>query len=161
MPRLDPNQRLTPSILDRLIAEPDPSGRYLGLSFDLQQMADAVRRDLEELLNTRRSTRAVAEEFPEVRSSVVNYGLPDLSSISADTDSEREDVARIIESVIAGFEPRLRDVRAHLVGGIDGKERALRYHITARLAVDPCPEVGFDTVLELMTGNATVQRSES
>jgi type VI secretion system protein ImpF len=161
MPRLDPNQRLTPSILDRLMADADPGGRYLGLSFDLQQAADAVRRDLEELLNTRRSARAIAEEFPEVRSSVVNYGLPDLSSVSADTDAEREDVARIIESVIGRFEPRLREVRAQLVGGVDGKERALRFHISARLAVDPCPEVSFDTVLELMTGSATVQRSES
>jgi type VI secretion system protein ImpF len=150
--------RLTPSILDRLAADVDPQGRPSGFGFDLQHMIDAVRRDLEDLLNTRRAARASAETFDEVRTSVVNYGMPDLASVSAGTEAEREAVGRIIEGVINRFEPRLRDIRAHLAGG--GKERTVRFHIHARLAVDPCPEVGFDTVLELTTGHASVRRSE-
>jgi predicted component of type VI protein secretion system len=38
-------------------------------------------------------------------------------------------------------------------------ERTVRFHINARLTVDPAPEVAFETVLELMTGHTSVQRS--
>ncbi len=38
--------------------------------------------------------------------------------------------------------------------------RRVRFHIEARLAVDPCPEVAFDTVLELTTGRATIATAE-
>ena len=160
MSRLDSHQRLTPSILDRLTAETDAAGRSSRYGFDLQQMIDAVRRDLEDLLNTRRSAGRAVEAFAEVSNSVVAYGMPDLASMSASTESERAEVGRIIEGVINQFEPRLRDVRAHLVGGVDGKERSVRFHIQARLNVDPSPEIGFDTVLELTTGYASVKRSE-
>ena len=35
----------------------------------------------------------------------------------------------------------------------------MRFHIQARLNVDPSPEVGFETVLELTTGHASVKRA--
>ena len=161
MARPDPDRRLTPSILDRLAAEADPSGRPARFGFDMQQMVDAVRRDLEDLLNTRRTAGRAADAFPEVSASVVTYGMPDLASMSAGTEAERAEVGRIIEGVINRFEPRLREVHAHLVGGVDGKERSVRFHIQAHLNVDPSPEIGFDTVLELTTGYASVKRSEA
>ena len=86
--------------------------------------------------------------------------MPDLSSVPAGNEGEREEDGRIIEGVINRFEPRLRDVHAHLVESTDGRERSVRFHIQARLNVDPSPEVGFDTVLELTTGYASVKRSE-
>ena len=39
------------------------------------------------------------------------------------------------------------------------KTRAVRFHIDARLRVDPAPEVAFDTILELTTGHTTVKPS--
>jgi type VI secretion system protein ImpF len=160
MSRLAPHQRLTPSILDRLTADPETNHTSSGMMFDLRQMVDAVRRDLEDLLNTRRAAPAGVEAFEEVRGSVVAFGMPDLSSVPAGTEGEREEVGRVIEGVINRFEPRLREVRAQLVESTNGRERSVRFHIQARLAVDPSPEVGFDTVLELTTGYASVKRSE-
>ena len=160
MSRLAPHQRLTPSILDRLTADPAPNSPSVGMTFELRQMVDVVRRDLEELLNTRRAARASADAFEEVRDSVVTFGMPDLSSVPAGTEGEREEVGRIIEKIINRFEPRLREVRAQLADAAEGRERSVRFHIHARLAVDPSPEIDFDTVLELTTGYASVKRSD-
>jgi type VI secretion system protein ImpF len=159
MLRIEANQRLTPSVLDRLITHVDPENRALGYSFDVQQVITAVQRDLEDLLNTRVPVGGVKSAFPETVSSVANFGLPDLTSVSAATDGEREAIGRIIEDVIHRFEPRLRQVHARFVGLEQDKERTVRFHIQARLAVDPAPEVAFETVLELMTGHTSIQRS--
>ena len=45
---------------------------------------------------------------------------------------------------------------------IDDKSKgglSIRFRIEAELNVDPAPEVGFETVLELTTGRATVTPS--
>jgi hypothetical protein len=36
----------------------------------------------------------------------------------------------------------------------------VRFHIDARLNVDPAPEVSFETVVELITGHASIKTSE-
>ena len=36
-------------------------------------------------------------------------------------------------------------------------ERTVRFHIDARLCLDPAPEVAFDTILELTTGHYAVR----
>ena len=54
------------------------------------------------------------------------------------------------ENASAAFEPR-----SHRGG--DAKDRNIKFHIEARLCLDPAPEVAFDTVLELSTGHYTVQ----
>ncbi len=126
MSRLSANQRLTPSILDRLMTDVE-GGRPLSITFDLQQMIDVVRRDLEDLLNTRRTARPSVEAFEETRTSVVAYGMPDLASVNAATESDRREVGRIIEEVIQRCEPRLRDVHAHLTeDGSGGSGRAVQ-----------------------------------
>jgi type VI secretion system protein ImpF len=160
MARVDPNQALMPSILDRLI-DPDSGGTTWRRGYGVEQMMDTVQRDLEELLNTRQSNPDLPGAFAEVHRSVASYGLPDLTSLNAVTAQQRDDIGRVLESVIARFEPRLKDVRAHLVSPGDGKERSVKFHIEARLSLDPAPEVAFDTVLELTTGHYSVQPSSA
>lgn len=149
---------LMPSLLDRLL-DPHSMGTSGRPGYGLQQMIDSVRADLEDLLNTRCPTRAVPRAFPEVQNSIVTYGLPDFASLSAATLGEREDIGRVIEELIARFEPRLRQIRATIVEVDDGDDRHVRFHIDARLCVDPSPEVAFDTILELTTGQASIQSS--
>lgn len=151
MARTDPNQGLMPSLIDRLI-DPDAAGTSWRRGYGPAQMADAVHRDLEDLLNTRQSHAGLPPEYEQVGSSIVAYGLPDLTSLSADTPEQRAAIGRVLEAIIARFEPRLKDVRATLVDPGDGKERTVRFRVEARLSVEPAPEVAFDTVLELTTG---------
>jgi type VI secretion system protein ImpF len=151
---------LLPSMLDRLI-DPGSGGTHSRRGYSVDQMIDAVRRDLEDLLNTRRTNIGLGAEFVEVQRSIEAYGVPDFGSVNAFTETQREEFGRVIERVIAIFEPRLRDVKATLVSGRDIRERHVRFHVNARLALDPAPEVAFETVLELMTGRASIRSSEA
>jgi len=159
MSRLSGAQRLMPSLLDRLI-DPESAGTDAGHGYSVQQMIDVVRRDLEELLNTRQTHSGIPKEFTEVLSSLVAYGLPDLTSTNAVSDEDRAEIGKVIEASIARFEPRLRDIRATLVPSNHEQELSVRFQIHAKLAVDPAPEIGFETVLELTTGQATIRASQ-
>jgi type VI secretion system protein ImpF len=149
-----------PSLLDRLL-DPEAMGTAARPGYTVQEMFTAVRADLEDLLNTRLTVTDLPPEFVETHDSIVSYGLPDLVSLEAITPQQRADIGRVIEGIVQRFEPRLRQIRATLVGGADLKERSVRFHIDARLNLDPAPEVAFETILELTTGHATVLSTES
>jgi type VI secretion system protein ImpF len=153
-------QPLMPSLLDRLV-DASLQGSAGRAWYGAPQMVEAVQRDLEDLLNTRETHQGLCEGFPELGRSLIAYGLPDLSSIHAATQQQREEIGRSIEAVIRQFEPRLKDVRAVLLKSDDEKQRSIRFRVEARLSVDPAPDVAFDTTLELATGYYSVQRSDS
>jgi type VI secretion system protein ImpF len=97
------------------------------------------------------------DELKETTSSVANYGLPDFTSFSAKSPSERNRVRRTLETAISIFEPRLIDVIVNIEPMRDG-ERVLRFRVDARLKIDPVPEpITFDTVLQLGSGQCIVQ----
>lgn len=155
MSRTDPNLGILPSVLDRLI-DPDSAGTSWRRGYGVEQMTDAVRRDLEDLLNTRQSHTGLSPAFKEVHESLIAYGLPDLTSLNAFTTHQREDIGRVIEAVVARFEPRLKDIRVTMVDSGDNKNRTLTFRIDARLRLDPSPDVAFDTILELTSGHTSV-----
>jgi type VI secretion system protein ImpF len=159
MARIDPQQGLQPSILDRLI-DPDTQGTSWRRGYGVEEMVDVVRRDLEDLLNTRQSHQRLPEAFVEIERSILGYGLPDLASLDAITPQQREEIGRILEAVVLRYEPRLRDVRATLVDGGESKQPMVRFHIDARLCVEPAPDVAFETILELTTGHSSVKQAE-
>lgn len=160
MSRLPSQQGIMPSLVDRLI-DPEASGRGTRQGYDVQQAVDAVRRDLEDLLNSHLVYHENLSAWPELSNSILTYGMPDLASVQAYTAQQRENIGREIEATIARFEPRLRNVRARLVEGADKTNRAVRFHIEAELNMDPAPEVAFETVLELTTGRAFIKPREA
>jgi type VI secretion system protein ImpF len=158
-----------PSVLDRLTdAESSGSGERRGYSEE--QLFAVVRRDLEELLNTRRPTFAELGIFnlTEVQKSVVGYGLPDFSNTRAITDETRRAIAKEVEDAIATFEPRLVDVQVTVHDARLMQEKlkeqyqqmAVYFHIEAKLRMDPSPPVAFETVLELAQGRHVVRTGE-
>ena len=163
MSRIDPLSRFVPSLLDRLtdpVADTADADRRRG--YNLAQMLDAVRRDMEDLLNCRRSVGDLDRAaLPRVFQSVYGYGLPELVSLSAVTTAQRDEIARQIAEVIARYEPRLFDVRVQLLDPTASDHRALRCRIEGRFAMDPSPEVQFDSMLEVMTGHHTVVRKDT
>ncbi|MGL5095401.1 MAG: type VI secretion system baseplate subunit TssE [Planctomycetia bacterium] len=154
--RGEPIQGFLPTVFDRL-ADPDAglAGRRPG--FSLEQLLAALRRDLENLLNTRQMVDERVEDFPELRRSVFNYGLPDVASRSAASAAQREALGRMVEQVIGEYEPRLRGVRAKPLEPLEGDLQTVRFEIEARLEMEPNPQVAFATVLEL-TGHASVRK---
>jgi type VI secretion system protein ImpF len=77
-----------------------------------EQLKASVRRELGRLLNTRCSLPF--DQLAETERSVVNYGLPDFSSLSAQNTDHQNLIAAIIGQTIAAFEPRLREVRVEV-----------------------------------------------
>lgn len=160
MSRAAPMQAMMPSILDRLI-DPETEGTSWRRGYDLQQMVAAVRRDLEDLLNSHPPYPFLPEEWAELRNSLLSYGMPDFSHVNALTTFDRQQIGILVEDIIVRFEPRLRNVKAAILEVEAGLERAVRFHIEAQLNVDPAPEVAFETVVELTTGHTVIKPSET
>ena len=158
MAELTPQERLQPSLLDRLVDDA-PEEKLESRDkrvLSLQQMRAGVLRDLEWLLNTRRIAEPAPEALSEVCSSLYHYGIPDISSMSSDSSDVRRRLLRAVEETIALYEPRLAGARASIAESEDGS-RAVHFVIEGLLRMDPEPEqVAFDTVLELSSGQFQV-----
>lgn len=159
MSRAATPQGLMPSLLDRLI-DPETAGSVGRYGYAIDQVIHVVRRDLEDLLNTRQTCQDLPPEFRDCHRSVIAFGLPELSTIRAVTPQQRDDIGRTIEAIVALFEPRLKRVKATLIDAGTEGERSVRFRIDALLSVDPAPEVAFDTILELATGHYIVRPGE-
>ncbi len=158
MPREDHDVRITPSVLDRLIDEEPEISREVPASRQksLRQLKQAVRRDLEWLLNSRQVITEIPADFRELSNSVATYGLPDFAAFNVKTPSDQNRMRRLIEEEIRLFEPRLMDVIVSLETAREA-ERSFHFRIDARLRVEPSPEpVTFDTTLQLYSGEYTV-----
>jgi type VI secretion system protein ImpF len=160
MARWEPEQTVTQSVLERLIdREPQlsleaPPTR----AQSVRTLKVSLRRDLEWLLNTRRTPEAVGIEFRELERSLYNFGLTDITSLSWDSARDRARLARIIEQTLDVFEPRLKRVKVVILGASPGAQHVMRFQIEGLLDMDPAPElISFDTVLQLSSGEYQVK----
>ena len=137
-----------PSVLDRLIDDNPKSNVEppLTRSQSVRVFKAALRRDLEWLLNARRIITPVPEDCEELARSVYTFGLPDITSMSKDSRESFERLARLIQSAIDVFEPRLTGVTVDLREGDSKLLRDVHFVIDGILRLDPMPErVMFDT----------------
>lgn len=159
MVRTDNEVRVTPSVLDRLLDyEPELSREPLASrAKSLRQFKQAVRRDLEWLLNTRQIAGGLPTDLKETNDSLAAYGLPDFTTLSIESDVDLKQIKREVEETIRRFEQRLENVVVSFEAGRPA-ERGLHFRIDARLKVDPAPEpITFDTVLQLGSGQYLVR----
>src|SRR5690348_2818906 len=109
MAELLPQERLQPSLLDRLtdeapdVKEESRDKRVLNLS----QLRASVLRDIRWLLNTvnLEATQDLSA-WPQVASASVNYGIPDLAGTTVSSTNEMV-LERAIRRAILNFEPRI------------------------------------------------------
>jgi type VI secretion system protein ImpF len=153
MVRQTPQQGLQPSLLDRLI-DPESAGTAIMTGYTVEKMYQAVLRDLEDLLNTRQSSQPELMDDEELCNSILTYGLPDYVSAEALSPQQRVAIGAAIRRVIEEYEPRLRDIHVVLLSQDEASvKQTLRFHVSARLNVDPSPDVTFDTILEMASGH--------
>lgn len=160
MARGEPDSNVTQSLLERLIDRDPLSGAETPVSRaqSIRLLKISLRRDLEWLLNTRRIAEPAPESFPELNQSLYHYGLPDFAAFSVNSSRDRANLLRILESTVALFEPRLKDVKVTLVNAPTEGSRALRFQIEGLLQMDPAPEhISFDTVLQLTSGEYRIE----
>lgn len=151
--------RFSLPLLDRLIDHaPRTPSEPLKPTLTLEQLKDAVARDVEALLNARHGARREAlADFPNARASVVGFGLDDFVAMSMASTVDRDAICRAIERAITTHEPRLRSVRVEL-DRRDAQTQKLRFSIKAVLVAHPMHEpVSFDAVLQTTTQNYAVQ----
>lgn len=151
MPSADANAPLKLPLLDRLLDD-EPKNKAeapMSRSTSLAKLKTAVRRDLEALLNTRRTPDVIPEGSVEILRSVYYYGLPDITSMPANYLYEQNKLVQAIETAVKTFEPRLDGARVSLVP-VAGQSRTLRFVIDGMLRIDPLPEhVVYDASIEL------------
>ncbi len=160
MTRIRKDQPLVPSVLDRLIDEqPDSSRESVKMrSQVLSEVRNAIRRDLENLLNTRWRPLSWSSDMTELNHSVVRYGIPDVSAANLISDRGRHDYLKTVEETIRAFEPRFKSVRVSFVENSDYQDRTMRFRIDAMMYAHPAPEpIVFDSALEPATGEFSVE----
>jgi type VI secretion system protein ImpF len=148
------------SVLDRLLDD-DPGATYAEVPAPphqvLRDLKQAVRRDLEDLLNTRLLPRSLPPHLQEVGRSLVTYGLPDFTGVPLGSARDREEFCSRIRGVLLQFEPRLKNVQVTPVSTSEPLDRTFRFRIEALLKVEPAPEpVAFDSRIEPSTGDIEV-----
>ena len=159
---MDHRDRLQPALLDRLTDDHHPAAvdddhRVM----TKQQIRQAVLRDLSWLLNAAQPLARIAERFPAVADSVVNYGLPPLAGQLA----SRIDVSvleRSIREAIIRFEPRILadslEVKAIEFDNAMATHNIIEFEIRGFLWAQPVPlELLLRTQLDLEVGQVEVK----
>lgn len=109
MAELKSQERLQPSLLDRLIDD-DPTSKHETddkRTLTKQALRQAVLRDLSWLLNaTGHGPPMDEKQFPNAYRSVLNFGVPTMSGQFAST-MQRASMEQTLRQAIVNFEPRI------------------------------------------------------
>jgi len=162
MARRDATGPVTLSVLDRLIdREPKNHSEVpFTRAQSLRELKLALKRDLEWLLNTRKTIEPSPDSARETVRSVFHYGFADISSKSVLSSRDQIELVRDMEASIAIFEPRLKRAKVRMEQ-VEGSSRMLKFVIEGLLCMDPAPEpVRFDTVLELGKGEYEIKGAD-
>ncbi|WP_027686712.1 type VI secretion system baseplate subunit TssE [Rhizobium leguminosarum] len=151
---------LARSILDRLIDEAPDRTVDPPMSFvdQVRDVREAIRRDLEALLNTRRCPATPPAALSELRDTLVSYGVDGIVSANLMTDQAKLKLAQAIERRIALFETRLSDVRVTILKSRTMTERALRMRIQATFRLhEGMPPISFESTIDPSTQRFLVE----
>jgi type VI secretion system protein ImpF len=160
MSRVRDDQPLIPSVLDRLIDYEPENSREAPKSRNqiLRELKQSVRRDLENLLNTRWRCVSWPANLEELNQSLVNYGIPDFTGANMGANTERERLRHLVEQTVRRHEPRFKTVKVVMLQNADATDRTLRFRIDALMYAEPAPEpVTFDSQLEPVLGTFEVK----
>jgi len=140
-----------------------------GVTVTRDVLREAVRRDIETLFNIERmeahtmmtdqETRTIETpasllaDFPHVRRSVINYGVPSFAGRSG-SDFDKTALSRELRDVLTVFEPRLKPNTIKV--NIDLNDKAgMKITVDATLMLSPTPErLKLSTTIDLDNGAA-------
>lgn len=147
------------SLLDRL-SDDDPdraqeipvTGRKLE-----RQLREAIRRDVEAFLNTRRRCVPLAEELTHAKGTIIDYGVPDFLGQTLTGDRRRKQFLRELSGYLQEHEPRFQSVEVESVG-VDTVDRSLQFRIQAVVYAEPAPEpLSFDSKVEPVSRSFSIK----
>jgi type VI secretion system protein ImpF len=163
MPELTPQERLQPALLDRLTDE-EPASAQEPIErrvMSKSRLRQAVLRDLAWLFNATRLEAGTSLDYaPQVRRSVVNFGLPALSGRTS-ASMDVVELERAIRQAILDFEPRILpdslEVKAVRAANPHEQHNIVGVQIQGQLWAQPVPlELLVRTEIDLETGNVEI-----
>ncbi len=138
--------RLQPCLLDRLF---DDEPRRLSESrhekvVSIKRFMEGIKRDIEWLLNSSSHFYNLDEQYSEVGTSVLNYGIRDFTGLSSE-NLDLKTLENVIHESLTAFEPRLiadeLEVKAIRSSGSSlTKVNALSFEIYGKIWADPLPQ---------------------
>ena len=141
---------VVPGLFDRLFD--------VQTQMSVEDLKDAVARDLEALLNTRTVIDdASLAGFPECARSIISYGLSDFAGRSLSSPTDRTYICTCLDQAIARHEPRLKDVKTDL-DVRDDAINSINFSIQATLVAFAGETVSFDANLQPSSLHYTISR---
>ena len=164
MAELTQQERLQPSLLDRL--RDDEPGKQMESRdkrvISPRKLRECVKRDLTWLLNTGNLEEVEdLSGLPLVAKSVINYGLPELTGITA-SSADVTAIERRLRQSILDYEPRIQrnTLRVKVVTSEEMSHNALTFEIDCDVWADPVPErLYLKTEVDLESGYFSVTES--
>jgi len=163
MPELSPQERLQPSLLDRLTDDAphqssEPREKRI---ISVKELKKSLQRDLSWLLNTRNLSPLLEQKrHGEITSSVLNYGVSELTGISS-ASLRRDKLERELLRAIKQFEPRLIANSIRLSARINSEEsnaNAVTFELTADMWAQPMPlQLYMETEMDLENGTFSLK----
>ncbi|MEM6536730.1 MAG: type VI secretion system baseplate subunit TssE [Pseudomonadota bacterium] len=127
----------------------------------IDQVREALRRDIEALLNARRRFLIPSSTLCDVQESILMYGVPDFSNEGYSTKEHRHKLRLEIEKTLAQYEPRLGGVVVELSESGTTGEGPIHFRISARARITSEYEpVYFDTAVEPVDWSVRVKEGD-
>ena len=155
-------ERLQPSLLDRLTdLDPEQKSETKDARvIDIRQLRDIIRRDLAWLLNSNNQDTLIdAGQYPNVHTSVLNYGVRDVAG-DFTTPTRVDDIRKAISRAITLFEPRIREgtLEVLLRETADSSASVVDFDIRADMWAQPLPmELYLRSQVDLTTGHLSLE----
>lgn len=145
-------QTLSYSVLDRLLGpeygsavttvEGQPNPAFV------ERIVKTIARDVQNLLNTRKLEMDLPEQYKELRPSIVDFGIIDLTTLNARSERDREAFRLSVKRAVEAYEPRLKKIVVDIVDSPSDYGLIFRFNIEAVLLIEPTPlTLQFDSVL--------------
>jgi len=142
MPELTQQERLQPSLLDRLTdMEPEKTNESRNdRVLSMYRLREVVKRDLSWLFNTCcLDVSRNLSSYPEIKNSVINYGLTDLVGCSI-AGFDRAVLANLIKKSIINYEPRILEESLTVEDITDNEvSNSLVFEVQGALWAQPVP----------------------
>jgi type VI secretion system protein ImpF len=158
-------KEVPPSIVERLRGAGDAGRSATDQRVDVDTMRAEVLEHVQALLNTRLAEIDGLERFPESGTSLLAYGVPDLSAFFHGSQGDMQRMIACIERAIRTFEPRLdpQSVRVERVRDTGNDPvMKMRLRVQAVLRVHPFrAPIVFDTRIDADTASVTVHDADA
>ncbi len=153
---------LTLSVFDRLLDDSPESGQDSepARSSLYTQVREALKRDLESILNTRRRFISTPLHLQYLDNSVLNYGLTDFTHENVSSLDFQRDFRKHVLDVITRLEPRLSNVEVKMLEGKDQFDRSLRFRIQGQMLLgeNEREEIVFNSYLDALERNVVIEK---